>query len=255
MLFKLTLSYDGTGLVGWQRQASGTSVQGLLEGALAEIDGRPVAVTGAGRTDAGVHALAQVASVALAREIDGGALMRALNVRLPPSVRVTAAAVAPDTFHPRFHARAKTYRYRIWNADVVSPFERAYAWHILPPALDVEAMSSAAHLLLGRHDFAAFQGTGADTATTEREIFRSTLEPTSDSLAGAGALLTYEVTGSGFLRHMVRNIVGTLVEIGRGRHRPEWVTDVIRSCRRSEAGRTAPAEGLFLVGVRYTDDA
>ena len=254
MLFKLTLSYDGTGLVGWQRQASGTSIQGLLEDALAELDGRPVAVTGAGRTDAGVHALAQVASASLAREIDAGALVRALNVRLPLAVRVTAAEVAPDSFHPRFQARAKTYRYRIWNADVVSPFERFYAWHILPP-LDGDAMSAAARLLLGRHDFAAFQGTGTNTATTEREIFRSTFKRTSGSLTGDAALLTYELTGSGFLRHMVRNIVGTLVEIGQGRHPPEWVSEVLASRQRAEAGRTAPAEGLFLVGVQYEQDA
>lgn len=250
MLFKLTLAYDGTGLVGWQRQASGTSVQSLLEDALAELDGRAVTVSGAGRTDAGVHALAQVASVELARDIDPDALVRALNVRLPLSVRITAAAVAPDGFHARFQARQKTYRYRIWNADVVSPFERAYAWHVMEPPLDVDAMDAAARLLVGRHDFAAFQGAGADTATTEREILRSSVQRSADSLA-AGALITYDVSGNGFLRYMVRNIVGTLFEIGRGRHRPDWMAAVLASRRREEAGRTAPASGLFLIGVQY----
>ncbi|HEX4347785.1 MAG TPA: tRNA pseudouridine(38-40) synthase TruA [Vicinamibacterales bacterium] len=254
MLFKLTLSYDGTGLVGWQRQASGTSVQSLLEDALAELDGQSVTVNGAGRTDAGVHALAQVASVELAREIEPGALVRALNVRLPLSVRVTAAAVARSTFHPRFQARAKTYRYRIWNADVATPFERAYAWHILPPALDVDAMSAAAAMFLGRHDFAAFQATGTDTATSEREVVRSSVQRSAGSLTDGRALLTYEVTGNGFLRHMVRTMVGTLVDVGRRRHPPEWVAEVIASGRRSEAGPTAPAEGLFLVCVQYDAD-
>lgn len=239
--------------MGWQRQASGTSVQGLLEQALAELDERPVTIVGAGRTDAGVHALGQVAAFRLQRTIDPAAVVRALNVRLPPAVRVLGALEADPAFHPQFHARAKTYRYRIWNADVLSPFERAYAWHILPPMLDVEAMARAARYVEGRHDFAAFQGSGAATATTEREIASSTLERSADSLHGDArdALLTYEVTGSGFLRHMVRNIVGTLVEVGKGRRTPEWVRDVIASKRREEAGRTAPAEGLFLVRVTY----
>jgi tRNA pseudouridine38-40 synthase len=252
-VFKFTLAYDGTGLVGWQRQASGTSVQGLLEDALADLDGRPVAVAGAGRTDAGVHALGQVASAALERSIDAASLVRALNVRLPLAVRVLEVEAAPGTFHPRFQARAKTYRYRIWNADVISPFERAYAWHILGPPLDVNAMTHAAGYFKGRHDFAAFQGAGTENATTEREIFLSSFRRSTESQSGdaASALLAYDVTGSGFLRHMVRTIVGTLVEVGRGRHPPEWVRDVINSRRREMAGRTAPAEGLFLVSVNY----
>jgi tRNA pseudouridine38-40 synthase len=251
-VFKLTVAYDGTGLVGWQRQAAGTSVQGLLEEALAELDGGAVAVAGAGRTDAGVHALGQVASATLERTIDAATLVRALNVRLPLAVRVVSAEDAPDTFHPRFQARSKTYRYRIWNANVISPFERAYAWHVLPPRLDVDAMAEASRHLLGRHDFAAFQGAGVETVTTDREIFLSAIESHPAPLQAPGeALITYEVSGSGFLRHMVRNIVGTLVEVGRGRRPPEWVADVLASRRREQAGRTAPAEGLFLVNVSY----
>jgi tRNA pseudouridine38-40 synthase len=251
--FKITIAYDGTGLVGWQRQAAGVSVQGLIEEALAALDGRPVPVVGAGRTDAGVHALAQVAAFSLERDIDEGAVVRAVNARLPLSVRVLSASQAPDAFHPQFQARSKTYRYRIWNADVVSPIERAYSWHVQTP-LDVPAMADAARRIEGRHDFAAFQAAGADTATTEREMFSSKVARTNlsaDQAAADGALIVYEVTGSGFLRHMVRNIVGTLVEIGRGRQAPGWMEDVIRSRQRAEAGRTAPAEGLFLVTVAY----
>ena len=249
--FKLILAYDGTGLVGWQRQASGTSVQGLLEEALAELDGKPVTVTGAGRTDAGVHALGQVASASLDRAIDGRSLVRALNGRLPAAVRVIDATPVPAAFHPRFDARSKTYRYRIWNADVASPFERAYAWHIAAPVLDVAAMDAAARVVEGRHDFAAFQSTGTDTATTEREIVSCRVAGSSKEERGDRPLVTCEVTGDGFLRHMVRALVGTLVEVGRGKRPPEWMGEVLASTDRAEAGPTAPAEGLFLVRVDY----
>ena len=206
--FKITLAYDGTNYVGWQRQATGTSVQGLIEDALRELDGRDVALHGAGRTDAGVHALGQVASCALDRAIEPDVLMRALNARLPADVRVVSAeTVAPD-FHARFTATAKTYRYRICNADVMSPFERHYAWHVFG-ALDVDAMDAAARSLEGRHDFAAFQTAGT-TRTTERTI-------TSSRVRRDSHLVLYDITGDGFLRHMVRAIVGTLVDIGRGR--------------------------------------
>ena len=154
--FRITVAYDGTDYVGWQRQATGVSIQGLLEDALRELDGAAVAVAGAGRTDAGVHALGQVAGFALTRTIGADAVMRALNARLPDTVRVLASEEVPPDFHPRFAARSKTYRYRIWNADVMSPFERRYAWHVIG-GLDVEAMNTAARALEGRHDFAAFQ--------------------------------------------------------------------------------------------------
>jgi len=263
--FKLTIAYDGTGFVGWQRQASGTSIQGLLEDALRELDGRHVDVAGAGRTDAGVHALGQVASVSLERAIDRLTLIRAVNSRLPESVRVVDAADAAPGFHARFDARSKTYCYRIWNGEVMSPFERAYAWHIPLPTLDVAAMASAAALLEGRHDFAAFQAAGTDTRTTEREVFSSRARGGSDPLRGSGGpqqshakapgLVTYEIAGAGFLRHMVRTIVGTLVEVGRGRRPAAWVSEVLRSRDRSAAGPTAPAEGLFLVRLEYRDGA
>ena len=246
--FRITLAYDGGAYVGWQRQASGTSVQGLLEDALRDLDGRDVAVTGAGRTDAGVHALGQVASFAIARTIAADALARALNARLPDSVRVVDAVEAAPAFHPRFDARSKTYRYRIWNGTVMDPFERAYAWHVIG-ALDVAAMDAAARRLEGRHDFAAFQATGSDTKTTVRVITSSRVVVTEGTTGGR--LIAYEITGDGFLRHMVRAIAGTLVEIGHGRRPATAIVDVLASRDRGQAGPTAPACGLFLVSVDY----
>ena len=323
--FKIVLAYDGTDFVGWQRQASGMSIQGLLEDALRALDDRDVTVTAAGRTDAGVHALGQVAAFSLARAIDPGTLVRALNANLPDTVRALSAAEVPATFNPRFSARAKTYRYRIWNAPALSPFERRYAWHVMS-ALDVDAMAAAARRLEGRHDFAAFQAAGNDVTTTERTIFSSRLsnrklsttgdtEDTEEEAfsrtgfnpgvprvlrggegkeatfsrtgfnvsvprvlrggegkeatfsrtglnlsvprvlrggeVGGGDLICYEITGDGFLRHMVRAVVGTLVEIGRGRRPVEWIEEVLASRDRGGAGPTVPAAGLFLVAVDY----
>jgi tRNA pseudouridine38-40 synthase len=248
--FKILLSYDGTGYVGWQRQENGVSIQALIEAALLALDGRAVTVTGAGRTDAGVHALGQVAAFTIARAIGADALVRALNAQLPPAIRVLDAEEAAPEFHPRFGARSKTYRYRLWHGDVMSPFERGYAWHV-PGALDVAAMREAARLLEGRHDFASFQAAGSSVATTEREIFASSIEVAVS--AQHPALVVYEVVGSGFLRHMVRSIVGSLVEVGRGRRPASWIGEAIAARERSAAGPTAPPHGLFLVGVRYSD--
>lgn len=261
MNFKITIAYDGTDFVGWQRQASGTSIQGLLEEALRELDRRNVAVIGAGRTDAGVHALGQVASFALNRSIDADTVARALNARLPPAVRVVAAEEVTEAFHARYGATRKIYRYRIWHADVMNPFERAYAWH-LPGPLDIDAMSAAAALVEGRRDFAAFQGAGSTVTSTEREVLSSRLigavgrglsapPDAGPDKARPSALVVYEVTGNGFLRHMVRNIVGSLVEIGRGRRPVEWMTAVIEGRAREQAGPTAPPHGLALVAVEY----
>src|SRR3954452_18635469 len=270
--FKITLAYDGTDYVGWQRQANGVSIQGLIEDALRELEGRHVPVAGAGRTDAGVHALGQVAGFTIAGAIGPEALVRALNAHLPPAIRIVDAEEAAAAFHPRFGARQKTYRYQLWNGDVLSPFERSYAWHV-PGPLDIEAMNAAAGRLVGRHDFAAFQATGSPVATTEREIFSSRviagLKPCAASEAtGSGAglvaatasgaglqpcgpLIVYEVSGAGFLRHMVRTLVGSLVEVARGRRPIDWISEVLASRDRSAAGPTAPPHGLFLVNVTY----
>ena len=241
--FKVVIAYDGTDFVGWQRQASGVSIQALIEDALEPLEGRPVTVAGAGRTDAGVHALGQVASFTLARDVDAATIARAVNARLPHDVRIVAADAVAPSFHARFDARSKTYRYRIWNADVVSPFERRYVWH-LPGALDTEGMASAARCLEGRHDFSAFQAAESDAATAERTL-------QSSRITVVPPQVFYDVTGDGFLRHMVRTIAGSLVEVGRGRRAPEWMREVLQSRERASAGRTAPASGLFLMGVHY----
>src|SRR5262245_47430428 len=244
--FKITIAYDGGPFVGWQRQAEGTSIQGLIEDALQELDGREVAVAGAGRTDAGVHAFAQVASFTLARDTSPEVVVRSLNGKLPQEIRVRSAEEVPASFHARFSATSKRYRYRLWTADVLNPFERAYVWH-LPGRLDVAAMAEAARFVEGPHDFAAFQTVGGAPGTTERVVAVSAIAGHEEGL------VTYDVEGNGFLRHMVRAIVGTLVDVGRGRRGPEWMRDVIASRDRSQAGRTAPAQGLFLVGVGYRD--
>ena len=266
--FRLTLAYDGTGFVGWQRQASGTSIQALVEDALRELDGRDAPVAAAGRTDAGVHASGQVASVSLKRAIDAAGLVRALNAHLPDAVRVLGAAPVEETFHARFQAKSKTYVYRVWNDDVLSPFELAFSWHVRAP-LDSDAMASASRLLEGHHDFAAFQAAGSEPAATDRVILRSRVHsgatgapddsrfPAAPHCWSAGlglpapALVLYEIAGTGFLRHMVRNIVGTLVEIGSGRRSVEWMAEVLAGRDRARAGPTAPATGLFLVAVEY----
>jgi tRNA pseudouridine38-40 synthase len=242
--FKITLAYDGTEFIGWQRQASGTSIQGLLEDILRGLENRDVAVTAAGRTDAGVHALGQVASFTLHRVIAEDALVRLLNAQLPGDVRVLSAEEVASTFHARFDATGKKYRYRIWNQDVISPFERRYAWHITG-ALDVDAMAAAARLLEGQHDFSAFQAAGSSVRTTKRFVSSSRV-----ALEDSGAIL-YEISGDGFLRHMVRTIVGTLVEVGRGRRKVDSMAEVLAERSRARAGETAPARGLFLAQVDY----
>jgi tRNA pseudouridine38-40 synthase len=245
--FKITLAYDGTDFVGWQRQAEGVSVQGLIEDALAEFDEGDVPVAGAGRTDAGVHARGQVASFALAREIAPETLQRALNAKLPESVRVMDTEIAAPRFHARFDARSKTYRYRIATGAVLDPFERRYAWHV-PEPIDAGAMADAARRLLGRHDFAAFQSVGTAVPSTDREVFAAGFSTADD-------LLLFDVQADGFLRHMVRAIVGTLLEIGRGRRRIDWIDSVLASRDRSQAGRGAPPQGLFLMAVEYNRPA
>lgn len=240
---KITLAYDGTRFVGWQRQADGESIQGLLEDALAKFEGGPVTAHGAGRTDAGVHAVGQVASARVAFTHDPGTLTRALNAYLPPEIRVLAVEDADERFHARFSATSKTYRYQIRNTQVGDPFDRSFVWH-LPEPLSLEAMTRAAALLVGTHDFLAFRSVGSEIATSVRTVTRSEWRHRE-------GLLTYEICGDGFLRHMVRAIVGTLVEIGRGWRQPEEIEALLTGGTRAQAGATAPPHGLFLVSVDY----
>ena len=243
---KLTLEYDGTNYVGWQRQATGTSIQGLIEDALAPFEGKPVTVHGAGRTDAGVHALGQVASVVVHATHDARTMQRALNAVLPADVRVLALEEAAPDFHARFSATGKTYEYRIVSAPFVSAFLHRYVWHI-PQSIDVEAMRRAAGALVGTHDFSAFQAAGSAVSSTVRTIE----EIDWRQGPGPGDPLVVGVTGDGFLRHMVRTIVGSLVDVGLGRWRPGRLEEVLAGRDRTAGGETAPPAGLFLVRVRY----
>jgi tRNA pseudouridine38-40 synthase len=255
-VFKITVAYDGAGFAGWQRQGAQRTVQGELEGVLARIEGKAVSVMGAGRTDAGVHAAGQVASVRMTNAITAAALLRALNAVLPVDVRVRSVDEMPLAFNARMHARQKTYHYWIWNARVVPPLMRGVVWHV-PQPLDLDAMIGAAPLFEGTHDFAALQARGARVKTTTRTILVSRLGTASWSDGPwsfpdtPGALLRYEASGTGFLRHMVRTMAGTLVEIGRGRRQAADVPAMLATRRRAAAGRTAPPHGLVLWRVDY----
>lgn len=243
---KITLQYDGTNYVGWQRQANGVSIQGLLEDALAPIEGRPVTVHGAGRTDAGVHALAQVATVSLEAAIEPRAVGRALNAVLPHDVRIIAVEEASTHFHARFSAVGKLYEYRIVNAPLASPFLLRYGWHV-PQPLDFALMRDASRCLVGCHDFASFQGRRSAARSAERTV--AAIEWQEGDGLDRPAVMRIE--GNGFLRHMVRNIVGTIVQVGTGRWPPAQVAEILEARDRVSAGPTAPAHGLFLVRVNY----
>jgi tRNA pseudouridine38-40 synthase len=230
--------------VGWQRQGAGESIQGLVEGALSAIDGRAVTLHGAGRTDAGVHAVGQVATARIASPIEDWQLHRALNAHLPKTIRVTELTTVPDDFHARFSATGKTYEYRIWNGRTMPPFIRNYAWHVIE-RLDLSLMQEASRAIPGEHDFAAFRSARSLNHTTVREITRA-------AWRNEGAqTLVFEIAGKGFLRYMVRSLVGTLVEIGRGQRPAGDIARLLAAPDRSQAGRTAPARGLFLMKVDY----
>jgi tRNA pseudouridine38-40 synthase len=250
--FKIALSYDGTDFGGFQRQSNARSVQQVLEEALAPIEGLEVIVSGAGRTDAGVHALGQVASFRLSSPISAADLKKALNATLSATgsndVRVLAVEEAADNFNARFSARAKLYRYRIVNAEIVSPFDWRYGWHV-PRALNLDDMRDAARALAGEHDFAAFQSAGNKVTTSIRTITSS--EWLETPLPDGGRLLIYEIAGTGFLKYMVRAIVGTFVDIGSGRRPVNSMERLLESGNRADAGPTAPPHGLYLVRVDY----
>jgi tRNA pseudouridine38-40 synthase len=243
---KITLAYDGTDFHGWQVQPGVTTVQSELERVLSGIEGSPVAVHGSGRTDAGVHALAQVAAFSLENPIPCDNLRRAVNRLLPRDIRVLDVQEASLDFHPRFAARRKTYEYRIFRGETCSPFERNYVYHY-PYPLDVEKMSALAPLLEGKHDFSAFAAADAKDElgrSKVRCISLSRLERQTDRVL-------YRVTGNGFLKHMVRNIVGVLLEAGKGKLDSAALEARLQPGCAIPSGPTAPARGLFLMSVEY----
>lgn len=253
---RIVVAYDGADFAGWQRQARQRTVQGELEVVLARIEGAHVTVSAAGRTDAGVHAAAQVASFALTAVITPERLVRACNATLPVDVRVLTAEEMPDRFHARINARGKTYRYFVWQASAGAPLLRRTAWHV-PQRLSLAAMQEAAALFVGEHDFSAFQAQGSPVKSTVRRIWTSTVEPGAALPPWCavpddrGRLLTFEVAGSGFLRHQVRAMAGTLVLVGKGRLSVADVSRALAGGRRDAAGPTAPACGLHLWQVHY----
>ena len=249
MNYRLTIQYDGTEFAGWQVQENRRTVQGELAHALSLLEGAEVTVHGAGRTDAGVHAEAQVANAHLRREMEPGRLAAALNGNLARDLRVIEARRAAEDFHARFDARGKTYCYRVFNERYSSPFWSRYALHEAR-ALDTGAMREAARLFVGRHDWTAFSAAQADVKTRVRELTQ--LEITEHhSARGRGRLLTMRVSAEGFLRYMVRSIAGALLSAGRGEIGPEALGRAIETGERPHAVATAPAHGLTLVKVRY----
>lgn len=240
---KLTIEYDGTNYAGWQVQPNGITIQEVLETALGQMLGHAVRLTGAGRTDAGVHARGMAAAFATDRDLPLKAFTAGLNGLLPPDIAVQAAVEAPAKFHPRFDALGKHYRYSILTGDQRSPLHRMTSWFVRG-SLDFAAMRQAADYFVGEHDFAAFRTTGCAAQATVRTIW-------SVELLEQSPLLMVDVRGRGFLRNMVRIMVGTLVEVGLGRREPETVQELLSDPMPGKAGATAPPQGLCLVEVYY----
>jgi tRNA pseudouridine38-40 synthase len=249
MNFKLTIQYDGTDFHGWQRQGELRTVQGELTQALSLIDGREVVVHGSGRTDAGVHALGQVASVVLQKEITPRKLRAAINGNVGKDVRVVEAQIVSDEFHARYSALGKTYLYRTVNGPVLSPFWLRYAHHEAR-ALDLERMTESARLFLGTHDWTAFSSAQSDSETKTRTITELGVASRWDDVARC-RVIEMTMSADGFLRYMVRSIAGTLLAVGRSELDQQLVARAIAEGDRSLAAATAPPQGLTLVSVRY----
>ena len=239
----MTLAYDGTAYLGWQIQPRGDTIQERVEGALSRMAKAPVRVVAAGRTDRGVHAEGQVAHFELEHPIPTVGILRGLNAMLPGDIRILEVTGVSPEFHARFCARAKTYRYHIDRSPVPLPFRSRYALHY-PHALDRDALDRAAEAFVGEHDFRAFRASSCDAKTTIRRILVS-------EWVDEGGELVFEVTATGFLQHMIRSMVGTLLEVGRGKRSPSSIVKLLASGERSQAGPTAPAKGLHLIRVDY----
>ena len=242
---KLEIAYDGTHYGGWQRQKHDASIQQRLEEAIQKICGRKITVFGASRTDAGVHALLQCASLSVPdKRMSASDWLRAINAHLPRDIRVIKVSAAPAKFHAQYAARSKIYKYRIWNHGILPPFEINRAWQI-PVALDIAAMRRGSRALLGKHDFSSFASASRDPRRTNVRTVKHL------SITKAGPLVTVRIEGDGFLYKMVRGIVGTLADVGKGRTPAPEAKRILAAKDRKLAGQNAPAQGLYLVKVKY----
>jgi len=242
--FKITIEYDGSAYHGWQRQAADRTIQGEIENALMIMTGDRITVTGSGRTDAGVHALNQAANFRCDTSLAPEAFLKGLNSLLPEDIVITSCKVVPEKFHARYDVKSKVYDYRILNRLLPAAVSRQYAWHIRKK-LDLSAMQEALRCAIGSHDFKAFEGTGSPRASTVRCILNADLIKTDHDYT------VLKIEGDGFLKFMVRNIVGTLVDVGLGKITPDDFKQILISKDRNLAGITAPAHGLFLIEVKY----
>ena len=243
MNIKLTVEYDGTRYHGWQIQANGETIQAVLERAVSTFLGKSTRITGSGRTDAGVHALGQVANFFCDQDPDLRRMRLGLNALTPEDISITAVECVADSFDARRDGRSRVYEYHILNRPTPSPFYLNRAWHVHEP-LALEAMREAVHCLQGEHDFSSFRAAGCDALHPVRKVYRTVLEE-------HGEILVYTIEATAFLRHMVRNIVGTLVEVGRGMRSSQSFAELLESRDRTQAGPTAPPHGLYLVKVKY----
>ncbi len=244
MNFKLTIEYDGTEYQGWQRQKNGPTIQEVIETAISIMTHEKVSLTGSGRTDAGVHALGQTANFHCNTELGPETFQKGLNSLVPDDIVIKECCLIDDKFHARYDAKSKTYHYNILNQRLNSAISRRYVWHIRK-MLNLEAMRSAIRHIAGTHDFKAFEGSGSPRSNTIRTIINATLIQSSKNN------LCFQIEGNGFLRYMVRNIVGTLVEVGLGKITSDDFKTILLSRDRNRAGATAPPHGLFLVSVKY----
>ncbi len=244
--FLLVIEYDGTKYHGWQRQKTDRTIQGDIESALSTMTGQNVTLIGSGRTDAGVHALAQTANFKCMTRLDAPVFLNGLNSMLGDDIAILECREMDATYHARFDATLKTYIYRFINLPVKSAVGGRYAWYIKKP-LDISAMNKAASLIVGKKDFKSFEGAGSPKATTVREVFSAEFRECNDGL------ICFEISANGFLRFMVRNIVGTLIDVGLGKTSMEGFKEILDSADRTRAGITAPAKGLFLKDVSYQD--
>ncbi len=241
---RLILEYDGTAYHGWQRQKNGISIQEALEDNLRIMLGEPVSVIGSGRTDAGVHALHQVCNFKAASDIPPEALRRGMNSLLKDDIFILRAEYVPEGFHSRYSAGSKSYEYRIWNRREKNLFLRHYSWHV-HESLEITGMGECLSLLTGRHDFSSFKSAGSGNLNPVREMMRAEVS------ANEEGIVTFVFEADGFLRHMVRNIVGTVVDVGRGRRSIDEFREIFHSLDRKKAGIKAPPQGLFLTMVNY----